>query len=89
MDTALTLWSIVISYTGFFKNTISDRDPKLISPLWTNIHRFFGTKLLFSTAYHPQADELAERMIQTLDDVIRRLCAYGLEFKSSDGFTHD
>ncbi|MBW0467424.1 hypothetical protein O181_007139 [Austropuccinia psidii MF-1] len=50
---------------------------------------FFGTKLSFSTAYHPQTDGLAERMIQTLEDIIRRFCAYGLEFKDSDGFTHD
>ncbi|MBW0524697.1 hypothetical protein O181_064412 [Austropuccinia psidii MF-1] len=28
-------------------------------------------------------------MIQTLEDMIRRFCAYGLEFKDSDGFTHD
>ncbi|MBW0587285.1 hypothetical protein O181_127000, partial [Austropuccinia psidii MF-1] len=27
-------------------------------------------------------------MIQTLEDIIRRFCAYGLEFKDSDGFTH-
>ncbi|MBW0547052.1 hypothetical protein O181_086767 [Austropuccinia psidii MF-1] len=28
-------------------------------------------------------------MIQTLEDMIRRFCAYGLEFKYSDGFIHD
>ncbi|MBW0467170.1 hypothetical protein O181_006885 [Austropuccinia psidii MF-1] len=28
-------------------------------------------------------------MIQTLEDMIRRFCAYGLEFKYSDGFTQD
>ncbi|MBW0584428.1 hypothetical protein O181_124143 [Austropuccinia psidii MF-1] len=28
-------------------------------------------------------------MIQTLEEMIRRFCAYGLEFKDSDGFTHD
>ncbi|MBW0518064.1 hypothetical protein O181_057779 [Austropuccinia psidii MF-1] len=28
-------------------------------------------------------------MIQTLEEMIRRFCAYGLEFKGSDGFTHD
>ncbi|MBW0587206.1 hypothetical protein O181_126921 [Austropuccinia psidii MF-1] len=39
--------------------------------------------------YHPQTDGLAERMIQTLEEMIRRFCAYGLEFKDSDGFTHD
>ncbi|MBW0536557.1 hypothetical protein O181_076272 [Austropuccinia psidii MF-1] len=67
MDTALLLWSKVISHTGLFKNIISDRDPKLTSALWTNLYRFFGTKFSFSTAYHPQTDGLAERMIQTLE----------------------
>ncbi|MBW0511832.1 hypothetical protein O181_051547 [Austropuccinia psidii MF-1] len=28
-------------------------------------------------------------MIQTLENIIGGLCAYGLEFKDSDGFTHD
>ncbi|MBW0539503.1 hypothetical protein O181_079218 [Austropuccinia psidii MF-1] len=28
-------------------------------------------------------------MIQTLEDIIRRFCAYGLELNDSDGFTHD
>ncbi|MBW0558233.1 hypothetical protein O181_097948 [Austropuccinia psidii MF-1] len=28
-------------------------------------------------------------MIQTLEEMIRRFCAYGLEFKYSDGFTND
>ncbi|MBW0554515.1 hypothetical protein O181_094230, partial [Austropuccinia psidii MF-1] len=45
--------------------------------------------LSFSTAYYPQTDGLAERMIQTLEEMIRRFCAYGLEFTDSDGFTHD
>ncbi|MBW0581535.1 hypothetical protein O181_121250 [Austropuccinia psidii MF-1] len=66
MDTALLLWSRVISHTGLFKNIISDRDPKFTSALWTNLHRLFGTKLSFST------DGLAERIIQTLQDMIRR-----------------
>ncbi|MBW0527565.1 hypothetical protein O181_067280, partial [Austropuccinia psidii MF-1] len=28
-------------------------------------------------------------MIQALEEIIRRFCAYGLELKDSDGFTHD
>ncbi|MBW0579755.1 hypothetical protein O181_119470 [Austropuccinia psidii MF-1] len=28
-------------------------------------------------------------MIQTLEEMIRRFCAYGLELKDSDCFTHD
>ncbi|MBW0534822.1 hypothetical protein O181_074537 [Austropuccinia psidii MF-1] len=78
MDMALLLWSRVISHTGSFKNIISDRDPKFTSALWTNFHIFFGTELSFLTAYHPQTDGLAERMIQTLEYMIRRFCAYGL-----------
>ncbi|MBW0581682.1 hypothetical protein O181_121397 [Austropuccinia psidii MF-1] len=89
MDTALLLWSRAISHTGLFKNIISDRDPKFTSALWTNLNRLFGTKLSFSTAYHSQTDGLEETMIQILEDIIRRFCAYGLEFKDSDGFTHD
>ncbi|MBW0468410.1 hypothetical protein O181_008125 [Austropuccinia psidii MF-1] len=45
MDTVLLLRSRVISHTGLFKNIITDRDPKFTSALWTNLHRFFGTKL--------------------------------------------
>ncbi|MBW0464300.1 hypothetical protein O181_004015 [Austropuccinia psidii MF-1] len=89
MDTALLLWIRVIFHTGLFKNIIAYRVPKLTSALQNNFHRFFGTKLSFSTASLPQTDGLAERMIQTLEDMIRRFCTYGLEFKDSDGFTHD
>ncbi|MBW0547011.1 hypothetical protein O181_086726 [Austropuccinia psidii MF-1] len=87
MDTALLIWNIV-SWTGIFTNIISDRDPKFTSDLWTNLHQLFGTKLSFSTDYHPQTDDLAERMLQTLEDIVIIFCAYGLELKDCDGFTH-
>ncbi|MBW0591334.1 hypothetical protein O181_131049 [Austropuccinia psidii MF-1] len=48
-----------------------------------------GTKLAFSTAYHPQTDGLAERMIQTMEDIFRILYAYGMEYKDHEGYTHD
>ncbi|MBW0487513.1 hypothetical protein O181_027228 [Austropuccinia psidii MF-1] len=89
MDTALLIWNKVVSWTGLFTNIIIERDPKFTSELWTNLHQLFRTKLSFSEAYHPQTDGLAERMIQTLEDIVRRICAYGLEFKDCDGFTHD
>ncbi|MBW0547473.1 hypothetical protein O181_087188 [Austropuccinia psidii MF-1] len=88
MDTALLIWNRVLSWTGIFTNIISDRDPKFTSALWTNLHQLFGTKLFFSTAYHPKTDVLAERMIQTLEDMVRGFCAYGLEFKDCDGLTN-
>ncbi|MBW0489951.1 hypothetical protein O181_029666 [Austropuccinia psidii MF-1] len=47
-----------------------------------------GTKLAFSTAYHPQTDGVAERMIQTMEDMLRWFCAYGMEYKDHEGYTH-
>ncbi|MBW0546393.1 hypothetical protein O181_086108 [Austropuccinia psidii MF-1] len=46
-------------------------------------------KLAFSTAYHPQTVGLAERVIQTIEDIIRRFCAYGMEYKDHEGYTHE
>ena len=39
------------------------RDPKFNSELWKNLYQLFGTKLSFSTEYHPPTDVLAERMM--------------------------
>ncbi|MBW0504240.1 hypothetical protein O181_043955 [Austropuccinia psidii MF-1] len=69
MDTALLICNRVISWTGIFTNIISDRDPEFTSALCTNLHQLVGTNLSFSTAYHPQTNGMAERMIQTLEDV--------------------
>ncbi|MBW0565165.1 hypothetical protein O181_104880 [Austropuccinia psidii MF-1] len=88
MDTALLIWNRVVSWTCIFTSIISDRDPKFTSALWKNLSQLFGTKLSFATAYHPQTDGVAERIIQTLEDIVRRFCAYGLELKECDGFTH-
>ncbi|MBW0569582.1 hypothetical protein O181_109297 [Austropuccinia psidii MF-1] len=89
MDKALLIWNRVVSWTGIFTNIISDRDPKFTSALWKKLHGMFGTKLSFSRTYHPQTDGLSERMIQTLEEMVRQFCAYVLEFKDCDGFTHD
>ncbi|MBW0502877.1 hypothetical protein O181_042592 [Austropuccinia psidii MF-1] len=77
MHTAVLLWNRVISHKGLFNNIISKRNPKFTYSLWNNLHRLFETKLSFSTAYNPQTDGLEERMIQNLEDMIRRFCAYG------------
>ncbi|MBW0468263.1 hypothetical protein O181_007978 [Austropuccinia psidii MF-1] len=87
METALLLWNRVVSWTGIFKTVISDSDPKFTSALWKNLHHLSGTKSCFSTAYHPQTNFLAERMIQKLEDMVRRLFEYVLELKYCDGST--
>ncbi|MBW0496932.1 hypothetical protein O181_036647 [Austropuccinia psidii MF-1] len=89
MDTKLLIWNRVVSCTGIFTNIISERDPKITSALWVNLHQSFGIKLSFATAYHPKTDYLAERMIQTLEDMFRRFFAYVLEFKYCNVFTNN
>ncbi|MBW0472574.1 hypothetical protein O181_012289 [Austropuccinia psidii MF-1] len=46
-----------------------------------------GTKVAFWTAYHTQTDGLAERMIQKMQDIIRRFCTYVIEYKDHEGYT--
>ncbi|MBW0466031.1 hypothetical protein O181_005746 [Austropuccinia psidii MF-1] len=65
------------SHTGLFQNIMSDRDPKFTPALWKILHNLFGTKISFSTAYNTQTYGLEERMIQTPENIIRGLCAYG------------
>ncbi|MBW0527794.1 hypothetical protein O181_067509 [Austropuccinia psidii MF-1] len=89
MDTALLLWNNIISTCGVPEIIISDRDPKFASEFWTNLYHILGTKLAFSTAYHPQTDGSAEILIQKMEDILRRFCAYGMEYKDHEEYTHD
>ncbi|MBW0463083.1 hypothetical protein O181_002798 [Austropuccinia psidii MF-1] len=89
MDTAFLFWNNIISTCAVPKIIISDRDQKFTSEFWTNIYDILGTQLAFSTAYHPQTDGLAEMMIQTMEDIPRSFCAYGIEYKDHEGYTHD
>ena len=59
---------------------VSDRDPRFTSRFWPSLQTDLGTRLHFSTAFHPQMDGQSERTIQTLEDMLR---ACVMEFKGS------
>ncbi|KAI3723569.1 hypothetical protein L2E82_35243 [Cichorium intybus] len=42
-----------------------------MSGFWQSFQKQFGSKVLMSTAYHPQTDGQSERTIQTLEDMLR------------------
>ncbi|MBW0476212.1 hypothetical protein O181_015927 [Austropuccinia psidii MF-1] len=89
MDTALLFRNNIISTFGVPKIIISDRDPKFKSEFLSNLYDMLGKDLAFSTYYHPQTDGLAERMIQTMEDILRKFYAYGMEYKDAEGYAHD
>ncbi|MBW0585397.1 hypothetical protein O181_125112 [Austropuccinia psidii MF-1] len=86
MDTSLLFLKNIIYTCGVPKIVISDRDPKFTSEFRKNLYDILGTKLAFSIAYHLQTDGLAERMIQTMEDILRGFCAYGMEYKDYEGY---
>nr|GFB23362.1 putative reverse transcriptase domain-containing protein [Tanacetum cinerariifolium] len=47
------------------------RDPRFASRFWKGLQKAWGTRLKFSTAFHPQTVGQTERTIQTLEDMLR------------------
>lgn len=53
------------------KRIVSDRSSQFTSRFWERLHEALGTRLDFSTAYHPQTDGQTERVNQVLEDILR------------------
>jgi hypothetical protein len=67
----------ILSLHGVQKSIVSDHGPQFVSKFWEELHKSLGTKLLHSSAYHPQTSGQTERANQILEDILR---AYVLEF---------
>ena len=50
---------------------ISDRGPQFTSHFWKSFQKGLDTQVNLSTTFHPQTDGKVERIIQTLDDMLR------------------
>ncbi|KAL0294537.1 UNVERIFIED_CONTAM: Transposon Ty3-G Gag-Pol polyprotein [Sesamum calycinum] len=72
--------SEIVRLHGIPTSIVSDRDPRFTSHFWGSLQRALGTKLHFSTAFHPQTDGQSERTIQTLEDMMR---ACVIEFRGN------
>ena len=75
----------IVCLHGVPKKIVSDRGTY---HFWQQVHSSLGTKLNFSTAYHPQIDGQTERINQILEDMLRA-CAlqYGTSWDKSLPYT--
>ena len=61
----------IVRMHGVPDSIVSDRDSRFTSRFWHSLQKALGTKLSFSTAFHPQTDDQSERVIQVLEDLLR------------------
>ncbi|KAI3730127.1 hypothetical protein L6452_18803 [Arctium lappa] len=61
----------VVSRHGIPLSIVSDRDSWFISRFWGTLHQELGTRVNLSTTYHPKTEGQSERMIQTLEDMLK------------------
>ena len=60
----------IVRMHGVPVSIVFDRDPRFTSRFWHSLQKALGTKLSFSTAFHPQTDGQSERVIQVLEDLL-------------------
>jgi transposase InsO family protein len=60
----------ILSLHGVPKTIMSDHGPQFVSKFLEELHKSLGTKLLHSSAYHPQTSGQSERLNQILEDML-------------------
>ena len=61
----------IVRLHGVPSSIVSDRDTRYQSTYWKELQKALGTKLNFSTAFHPTTDGQTERTNQIVEDMLR------------------
>ena len=72
--------TMIVCLHGVSGTIVSDRGTQFTSKFSNQLHETLGTRLEFSTAFHPQIDGHTERGNQILEDMMR---ACALDYGSS------
>ncbi|KAL4030883.1 hypothetical protein IC575_009137 [Cucumis melo] len=70
----------IVRLHGVPVSIVSDRDARFTSKFWKGLQLALGTRLDFSTTFHPQTDGQIERLNQILEDMLQ---ACVLEFSGT------
>ncbi|OWY92980.1 reverse transcriptase [Phytophthora megakarya] len=82
-ESAVHFVDAVFRHHGLPESIISDRDPRFAAAFWSKLFNFLGTKLMLSTAGHPETDGQTERVNRVFEDVLR---SYATSFKNWSSF---
>ena len=61
----------IVCLHGIPKTIISDCGAQFVARFWEQMQESLGTKLIHSSAYHPQTAGQTERVNQVLEDMLR------------------
>jgi transposase InsO family protein len=61
----------IVCLHGVPETIIFDRGAQFVARFWEHLQASLGTKLIWSSAYHPQTDGQTESVNQSLEDMLR------------------
>jgi ribonuclease HI len=77
----------ILQLHGVPSQIVSDRGTQFTARFWKSLHTTLGTRLDYSSAYHPQTDGQTERVNQILEDMLRAcVLTYGKDWEKSLSF---
>ena len=68
---ARRLWNTVVKLHSVPRVIYSDRGSQFTIESWRELWRLTGTKLAYSTAYHPQTQEVVEHMNSIIEQCMK------------------